>query len=336
MATIHHHAPPAGRSSKRTAIRLHGLIAAIGAFLIGLGMTGEPEIMLILGFAASWAVMAVGYDLFSGTSGRINMGYAMFPGVAAYTSAILETKAGWSPWAGAPAGVLAATVLAAMIGALTLRLQGKYFALTTSVIPLVFFQMVNIFDRLTGGEEGISGLRPFFLDAQTDLVFAVLLLSLCASFGLWFVRSKAGLVLTAIKDSELAARALGVDTFRCLFVGLLLSAALGGIGGVYLAHFQMYVGPDLLFIIATLQIVTFCQIGGPGTIVGPVLGSLALIFVNSLLRDMSDVRLLLYFVTLVLLLRFVPDGLLPALVRGFGRLGPLWHTLSRRREEPCR
>ncbi|HTU00183.1 MAG TPA: hypothetical protein VMG58_00150, partial [Candidatus Sulfotelmatobacter sp.] len=120
--------------------------------------------------------------------------------------------------------------------------------------------------------------------------------------------------------SDPTAQALGMDTFRFLFVSLLVSAAIGGMAGAYITHFQMLAAPEILQIVTTLQVITFTQIGGPGTILGPAVGSFLLVFANEQLRAWTDLRLFAYFVVLVLLLRFSPDGLLAPAARALARL----------------
>jgi branched-chain amino acid transport system permease protein len=258
--------------------------------------------------------------MFSGFSGRVNLGYAMFPATAAYVTAVLSARLKVAPILSIPAGIAVAVLLAVIVGALTLRIKGIYFALSTSIIPLALFQLTHVFGKFVGGEEGIWGVPPIFTDPRLDLVVVLLILGTSMSFSLWFVRSKAGLVLRAIQGGELTAQALGLNTFRFLFVSLLASAVIGATAGAYLAHFQMLVAPEILHIITTLQIITFAQIGGPGTIVGPVLGSFLLVNLNEYLRAWTDLRLFVYFATLVLLLRFSPDGLLVPIARALRRL----------------
>lgn len=280
------------------------------------GFFGGAAWTITMVYASIWAVYAVSFDLFSGYSGRINMGYAMFPGISAYTTAVLSAKYGLSPWLSMPAGMLSAGLLALALGVAALRIKGVYFALASSILPLVLFQIVHIIDDPFGGEEGIWGVPPVFTDNFHNLLGATGLLGLVLALSIWMVKGKTGLVLRAIKGGDLTAQALGVNTFRALLLVFIISAMLGGAAGAYLAHFQMFVGPEVLFIVATLQVITFAQVGGPATIVGPLLASFILVTLNEYLREWADIRLLIYFTVLVLLLRFAPDGLImPALKR---------------------
>ena len=283
------------------------------------GWYGGQIATFTLIFGAIWAMLAVGYDVFSGYSGRVNLGYAMFPGVSAYVTATLSVKLGWPVYVSVPLGVLGAVALAALLGVVALRIKGIYFALSTSIVPLALFQITHIFGDFFGGEEGIWGVPAFFLDPRMDLLVVLALFGATLAFALWFTGTKPGLALRAIKGGDLTAQALGVDVFRFLFAGFLISAAIGGAAGAYLAHFQMLISPEILFIITTLQVITFVQVGGPATIVGPAIGGFLLVIFNEYLREWSDWRLFLYFVALVLLLRFAPNGLIVPLARAARR-----------------
>jgi branched-chain amino acid transport system permease protein len=311
-------APPA-RPSPRGRLARYAPLLVLPALAIVGTVSSQPWTMTLV-FACIWAMYAVGYDLFSGYSGRVNLGYAMFPGTAGYTTGILSAKLGLPALVSVPCGVLAAVLLALLVGALTLRIQGIYFSLATAIVPLSLYQLTHVLGRFLGGEEGISGVPPFFIEPRYDLLVILTLLGICVGFALWFASSKAGLVLRAIKGSDLTSQALGIDRFRFLLVGFLISAAFGGLGGAYAAHFQMFVGPELLFIITTLQVITFTIVGGPATIVGPMVGAFALVVLNEYLRNWTDVRLFAYFVVLVLLLRFSPDGLIVPAARALRRV----------------
>jgi branched-chain amino acid transport system permease protein len=310
---------PRPERSRRTGVARYGPLVFL-PFLAAAGWFGSQPLTITLLYGATWATFAVGYDMFSGFSGRVNLGYAMFPGIAAYTSAALSVRLGVPVWVSLPTGVAVALLLAAVVGALTLRIKGIYFALSTSIVPLALFQLTHVFGKFFGGEEGIWGVPALFSDPRYDLLAVLAILGLAMAFSLWYVHSKAGLVLRAIQGGELTAQALGVDTFRFLFVSLLVSAAIGGLAGGYLAHFQMLVAPEILQIITTLQIITFTQVGGPGTIIGPAVGSFVLVILNENLRAWTELRLFAYFAVLVLLLRFSPQGLLVPAARAVRRM----------------
>ena len=227
-------APKDGLAGSSNSLRRYWPVLLVP--VIGLiGWFGSQPVTITLLYGATWATYAVGYDMFSGFSGRVNLGYAMFPATAAYVTAVLSARLKIAPALSIPAGIAAALLLAVVVGALTLRITGIYFALSTSIIPLALFQLTHVFGKFLGGEEGIWGVPPIFTDPRLDLVVVLLILGASMCFALWYVRSKAGLVLRAIQGGELTAQALGLNTFRFLFVSLLVSAAIGATAGAYLA-----------------------------------------------------------------------------------------------------
>lgn len=287
--------------------------------IVLIGYFGGPAWTVTMVYATVWAIYAISFDLFSGYSGRLNMGFAMFPGIAGYASGTISASFDVSPWLSMPFGIAVSGFLALVLGMVTLRIKGIYFALASSIVPLVLIQIVFLFNQVFHGEDGIGGIRPLYFDNFHSLLGAVGLLAVVLGTSTWVVRGKLGLVLRAIKGGDLTAQALGINSFRILLMVFVLSAALGGAGGVYLAHFQMFVGPETLFVVATLQVITFAQIGGTGSIVGPLFASLVLVAFNEFLREWSEVRNFVYFAILVLLLRFAPDGIFVPLIKNFRR-----------------
>lgn len=299
-----------GRRLKALVRRRYGIMLFGTAGLALLTLWDDPRLLTTLTYAAVWALYCLGYDLFSGYSGRVNLGYALFPGLAAYTTALLNVKLGVSPYAGMIAGVLVAVTWALAIGVLTLRIRGIYFALSTAIAPLVLFQLAMIFWDLTGGEEGLFAVEPLFLELPVNFLVSLVLLAVIGSFCIWLTDSKTGLVLRAIQGSEIATQAAGKRTFKYLLATFVVSAVIGGLAGGFLAHFQMYIGPEVFQIETTLQIITFALLGGSGTLIGPFVAAFLLMMVNEYLRLVGDIRLLLYFIILVLILRFSPRGII--------------------------
>ncbi|HTU01460.1 MAG TPA: hypothetical protein VMG58_06575, partial [Candidatus Sulfotelmatobacter sp.] len=151
-----------------------------------LGWFGSQPLTITLIYGAAWATYAVGYDMFSGLSGRVNLGYAMFPATAAYGTAVLSARLHAPPWLSLVLGVGLAVLLAGGVGALTLRIKGIYFALSTSIVPLALFQLTHVFGKFLGGEEGIWGVPGFFADPRQDLLVMLAILGVCTAFSLWY------------------------------------------------------------------------------------------------------------------------------------------------------
>ena len=222
-----------------------------------------------------WIALAQSWNLISGLTGYVSFGHVAFFGMGAYTAAILVTKLGW-PWlAACLAGGVMAMVLALVIGWPCLRLKGPYFAIAMLGLNEVLRVIVSYYEGLTGGGSGLS--MPT-LHASVPIYYAMGLTALSVT-GLTYViiTSRFGLRLMTIREDEVAAEAMGIDTFRYKLYAFLLSAAAPGIVGGLAARDQGYIEPMSVFpLVTTITMIVMVLFGGKGTIWGPVLGAVLL------------------------------------------------------------
>lgn len=222
-----------------------------------------------------WIALAQSWNLISGLTGYVSFGHVAFFGMGAYTAAILVTKLGW-PWLLAClGGGVMAMVLALVIGWPCLRLKGPYFAIAMLGLNEVLRVIVSYYEGLTGGGSGLS--MPT-LHASVPIYYAMGLTALLVT-GLTYViiTSRFGLRLMTIREDEVAAEAMGIDTFRYKLYAFLLSAAAPGIVGGLAARDQGYIEPTSVFpLITTITMIVMVLFGGKGTIWGPVLGAVLL------------------------------------------------------------
>jgi branched-chain amino acid transport system permease protein len=222
-----------------------------------------------------WIALAQSWNLISGLTGYVSFGHVAFFGMGAYTTGILVSKLGW-PWlAACLAGGVMAMVLALVIGWPCLRLKGPYFAIAMLGLNEVLRVIVSYYEGLTGGGSGLS--MPT-LHASVPIYYAMGLTALSVT-GLTYViiTSRFGLRLMTIREDEVAAEAMGIDTFRYKLYAFLLSAAAPGIVGGLAARDQGYIEPMSVFpLITTITMIVMVLFGGKGTIWGPVLGAVLL------------------------------------------------------------
>ena len=222
-----------------------------------------------------WIALAQSWNLISGLTGYVSFGHVAFFGMGAYTTGILVTKLGW-PWLLAClGGGVMAMVLALVIGWPCLRLKGPYFAIAMLGLNEVLRVIVSYYEGLTGGGSGLS--MPT-LHASVPIYYAMGLVALLVT-GLTYViiTSRFGLRLMTIREDEVAAEAMGIDTFRYKLYAFLLSAAAPGIVGGLAARDQGYIEPMSVFpLITTITMIVMVLFGGKGTIWGPVLGAVLL------------------------------------------------------------
>jgi branched-chain amino acid transport system permease protein len=228
-----------------------------------------------------WIALAQSWNVISGLTGYVSFGHVAFFGTGAYAGAILMTRLDL-PWAWASlAGGVAAAVLALVIGWPCLRLKGPYFAIAMLGLNEVLRVAASYFEGLTGGGLGLS--LPT-LHASVPLYYAMGLVALAVT-ALTFaiVTSRFGLRLMTIREDEVAAEAMGIDTFRYKLYAFLLSAVGPGIVGSLAARDQGYIEPISVFpLITTITMIVMVLFGGKGTIWGPVLGATVLFGVQEM------------------------------------------------------
>jgi branched-chain amino acid transport system permease protein len=249
-------------------------LAIYPTFATGYGLRAVLQIFMWIALAGSWNVI-------SGLTGYVSFGHVAFFGAGAYTGAILVASAGWSWPAAAVAGGAAACLLALLIGYPCLRLKGPYFAIAMLGLNEVLRALVSYFEGLTGGGNGLS--LPT-LDATRPIYYVMLLLAVAVT-GMTYaiITSRFGLRLMTIREDEIAAEAMGIDTFHHKLAAFLLSAVGPGIAGALTARDQGYIEPISVFPLAiTVTMIVMVLFGGKGTVWGPVLGAAALFVIQEI------------------------------------------------------
>ncbi len=267
------------------------------------------------------ALAAQGWNLLGGFGGQLSFGHAAFYGTGAYVTALLQQRYGVNAWVGAALGVAAGALVGAVVGFLSFRagLRGSYFALVT----LAFAEVLRILANaapLTGGAAGLLvrldvragnfqfASRAAFFYVALGCVAAALLLT-------WSIgRSRFGAQLAAVRENEEAARALGIDAFATKLRAITLSAAITAAAGVLYVQYYLYIDAGLAYgtgvsVAALLAPV----VGGVGTVLGPVVGAVALEGLGQLTRlvagPVPGVDRVLFGLMLVAAIAFVPGGL---------------------------
>ncbi len=260
-----------------------------------------------------WIALAQSWNLISGLTGYVSFGHVAFFGMGAYSTGILITRLAW-PWPlAALAGGVMAMVLALVIGWPCLRLKGPYFAIAMLGLNEVLRVIVSYYEGLTGGGSGLS--LPT-LHASVPIYYAMGLVALAVT-GLTYViiTSRFGLRLMTIREDEVAAEAMGIDTFRYKLYAFLLSAVAPGIVGGLAARDQGYIEPTSVFpLITTITMIVMALFGGKGTIWGPVLGAVLLFTFQELVwARFIYLHQLLFGAIIVAVVLLMPRGILGVL-----------------------
>lgn len=275
------------------------------------------HIMVMIFF---YAILASSLNLTVGFVGELSLGHAAFLGIGAYTSAILSTQYGVSPLACiAIAGVIAA-LAGLVIGAITLQLEGDFFVLITLAFAEVLRLVVNNWVEFTRGPLGFSNVPPprvafgdtVLLDFSSRIQFyylALVLLALTILAIVLYARSPYRIGAVAVRENRRLAKAIGVDPFFQALLTFVAGAFFAGMAGSFYAHYITFVGPEVFGFSFTVSMLMMVVLGGKGSVLGPVLGAIAIAASLEYLRFISEVRLTVFGLLLILVVLFLPNGL---------------------------
>ncbi len=265
-------------------------------------------------FACIWAVLALSLNILTGYAGQVSLGHAAFFGIGAYASAMLTVKAGWSFWPAFVAAILITGIVGGFLGLPSLRVRHDFLVLATigiNFVVVAVFKYVNFF----GGALGIIGIKKpailgWVLRGPWFLLLTVLYLVATLGLSAYLSRTWAGLALTALREDEDAAEAVGVSVPRFKIYAFAISAALAGGAGSLYAHFLGSVFPDHFAFVESIGMMSMVVFGGIGTLRGPVVGAFILKALPEYLRFAGDYRYAIYGGVLVLMMLFQPQGII--------------------------
>jgi branched-chain amino acid transport system permease protein len=272
-------------------------------------MTKDPYLLRIIIFSSIFAIFAASWDLLSGFTGQMNFGHALFFGVAAYTSALLNLRLGFPPWLTIPLGALMAVIAGLVVGIPCLRLRGPYLALATLAFPIILMGIIFTIPDITGGELGVSGIKPL-ASSRIATYYICVILMMGLGLLMWKIcDSKTGIIFHAIREDEVAVRASGINTTRYKLLAFSLSGFFAGVAGGLYTHFIRIAGPSTLEVSLSFQAIIWAIFGGVVTIYGPMAGVFILYPLMEFLRILPQIRTLLFGLTVILILLFMPEGL---------------------------
>ncbi|HYQ93960.1 MAG TPA: ABC transporter ATP-binding protein [Burkholderiales bacterium] len=343
-------------------LKRHPAAPWAGAAIVALALLALPFALATVGtawvritnLAILFVFLSLGLNIVVGFAGLLDLGYVAFYAVGAYVYALLASPhfgIHWPFWAILPLGAAVAALFGVLIGAPTLKMRGDYLAIVT----LGFGEIVRIFlnnlsqpVNITNGPQGIARIDPFRLGgidfSKTDsflglafsgpikyyyLLLAVLLAVIFINVRLQ--NSRIGRAWEAIREDEIAARAMGIDTTRVKLLAFSMGATFGGVAGGMFSAIQGFVSPESFVLVESIMVVSMVVLGGMGNIWGVILGAVLLSFVPEILRftvepaqkqlfgrmiiDPEVIRMLIFGFALVLVMILRPGGLWPSTVR---------------------
>jgi branched-chain amino acid transport system permease protein len=250
-------------------------------------------------------IAVLGLSLMTGFTGLFNFGQAGFLAVGAYTATILTTRYAAPFPLALLAGMLVSALASFLIGYPTLRLKGDYFAIATLGFAEVVRLLVENLEKLTGGSRGIPRITTYTTLPMT-LGVTVVALWLMANY----VRSRHGRNCVAVREDELAAESIGINSFRYKQISFAINAALAGLSGGLLAHYIGFIQPSMFGMIKSTELIVMVIFGGMHSITGAVFAAVVLTSLPELLRAAQAWRLVAYGVLVVVIMVVRPEGLM--------------------------
>lgn len=271
--------------------------------------------------ALFYAFIGQSWNISGGFAGQLSFGHVAFFGVGAYASTIVQMRLGLSPWMGLPVAALAGAVVGGIIAVLSFRagLKGSYFALITLAFAEVLRIVANSVDITGGGLGMLIPMKPGAANFQFPerIGFYFLILAMAAgsvALAEWLRHSRFGAQLAAIRENEDSAKALGINVFVEKVKVMLISGAIGGMGGCFFAQYFLYIDPLIVFgVDKSVEMLLVSMIGGAGTVYGPLVGAVLLALVSDVTRVLTQIQglsLVLYGALLVVIIAYLPNGLI--------------------------
>ena len=284
------------------------LLLAVPAFLKNYGI-------YLFSYWAIYVIANMGLNLTVGYAGQKSLGHAAFFGIGAYSVAILM-KAGFSFWLGLPLAALSCFVIGLGLGFPALRVQTIYLAFATLGFNTAIWLVMRNEEWLTGGTFGINGVgRPglfgFSLDGNLAYYYFIVAVALMLGALLWgLLRSPWGKAFTALRDNPIRAESLGVNIQAYTLLSFAIGAVYAGVAGALFASLVQFVEPAPFAVGASIMMYLMVVVGGPGYFFGPLLGSAVGVLLPEWLRFAQGWYLFVFGVAVILLMLWLPDGLL--------------------------
>jgi len=280
-----------------------------------------------------WGAFSGAWNIISGYAGMVSLGHNAFFGIGAYTSTILFLNFGLTPWLGMFVGGILAACVGVLMGIVCFRLRSHYFALATLAFGQVCHIIAVNWRDLTKGSEGLTMpiqaniLNMAFENKISYVYVGFFLLLAVITISYAIEHSKLGYYLTAFKENEDAARALGVKTGRVRLIAMAISSFLAAIIGSFYAQYLVFIDPSsVIRLQISIQVAMFAIVGGLATVLGPAVGAIIFIPIDIMLRAklgtaLPGIHMIIYGIILIVVLLFMPKGIYGTIKEKLSRSG---------------
>jgi branched-chain amino acid transport system permease protein len=272
--------------------------------------------LTVMSTAYIFALATLGLNLITGYTGQFNLAHTGFMAVGAYTVGILTVDYHVPFWIAFALSGVTAAALGFFIGLVSLRLKGHYFSIFTMCVGYIMYLVIEKWESLTHGTVGIigipapAGIGPIAFDSPRPLYYLVFAFLVAGTWVMHrIVNSLLGRTFVAIRNSDDLAESLGINLMRNKLLAFILSTFYAGVAGGLYAGFVRFLGPGLAGIEQTFDMTMYMLVGGLGTLLGPLLGALMVPWLTQYLQFLQEYRFIVFGPILVLLVIFVPHGI---------------------------
>ena len=311
---------------KLRGVAMPAVLVALTAAVALYAARAEGYAPFVLAMVALTAIVGVGLNILVGLTGQISLGHVGFYAIGGYTVAIL-TLNGVSFWIALPLAGLIAGAIGLVLSLPALRVSGPYLAMVTIAFAFIVQHLSIEWRGLTGGSNGLMGLPPPALGGVvfSEREMAVLAFAVAGASMLLFERlagSAWGKAMIAVRDSEIAARSIGLNPVGIKAAAFMLSAVFAGIAGGMFASLLAFVAPDSFPFSQSILFLLACVVGGAGWVLGPAVGAAITVILPELLSSLAEYRLLFFGMLLLVVLWLAPEGVLGTIARLICRIDP--------------
>jgi branched-chain amino acid transport system permease protein len=311
------------KSVKSTAV---GLVLLVLLLLPYLGVNAYT--LHLVALSGIYAIIVMGLNMIFGYTGQISLGHAAYFAIGAYTSAILTAYLGFPFSVAIICAGLASLAFGIVVGIPSLKLEGSYLAMATIGFSEIVRMILVNWTKLSGGPAGISGIPdPSFFGLVLHTVYQkyYLIVGVAAVAFICYrklVRSHYGTQFVAVRESAIAAQAMGVNASGIKLLAFGLSTLYAGIAGSLYAHLNRYVAPDGFHVQESITLLLMVVLGGRGSVLGPILGAFVLVEARESLRMLKDYNMLVYGFAIMVFMIYLPNGVMGVNLRD------LWQKIT--------
>lgn len=309
--------------SDRSVWKIYGPSLAVFVLLLFVPWFLPRFHIYLVGLILTTGLLAMSLNLVLGLGGMYQFHHAVFYGIGAYTVALVITKTTLSPWVGFVLAPFVSALLSFIIGVVCVRLSSLYFGMLQISLGSLVWAVVFRWYSFTGGDDGIHGISAPGLISSTSggYYFALIMTGICIVVMQRIVGSPFGRSFQAVRDNPVRSEAIGINVKRVQLTGMIISGAFAGIAGSMFVVIEGSVFPELLFWTLSLEIIIMCLLGGWFTFLGPMLGAAIIVLLRTFVGIYTEYWTIVLGFVLMLLILFLPQGVLGYFLERFGKNG---------------